>query len=78
MSTELICRICNIEFDFQLALECHLDFIHNLRAYMCEICDISEGSYYKGSLYTYFELIDHKYCVHGQNSYIILKNLNIY
>ena len=78
MITELICKICNIKFDFQLALECHLDFTHNLSAYMCAICDNSESSYHKGSQYTYFELIDHKLCVHGQNFYNILQNLNTY
>ena len=44
MNDELLCKICNIKFDFQLAREFHFDIVHNCRAYMCKICENSEDS----------------------------------
>ena len=78
MNDELLCKICNIKFDFQLAREFHFDIVHNCRAYMSKICEKSEDSQYRGLQYTYFELLDHNITFHGDNPYILLNHLNIY
>ena len=77
MNNELLCKICNIKFDFQLAREFHFDIVHNCRAYMCKICEKTEDSQYRGLQYTYFELLDHNITFHDDNPYIIL-NLQKY
>ena len=75
MNKELLCRICNIKFDFKLAREFHFNLVHNCRAYMCKICEKSEDSQYKGSQYIHLELLDHNITFHEDNPYILLNLL---
>ena len=76
MDRKLSCKICGKKFKFRFAKEFHLDVVHNIQMYMCNVCDHSEDTHYT---YSYLELLDHNYKFHNSSDpYIVLSYLNIY
>ena len=75
MCKKFQCIICDQKFKYKLLKDFHNDHKHNFICYTCELCnELRFNTHNYTSLY---QLLDHLYKFHDENTYKILDQVNI-